>query len=429
MLRIVRKSDKKNQWIPANIYKTSFYNIIEKSGTYVAIYNSASGAIAIGENFPFEVECLPECEIKALVENGFLVNSETEEFEQYFSTLEFKQKSIVDFFTIILTTACNAHCFYCYEKEYSVKNICEKFHIKIVDYLEKKIISLDKFVLDWYGGEPLLCVNEIDKIIADLKKRVDFSNKKWISTLTTNATLFSKELIEHAKEYWNLKLVHITIDGVEEEHNIRKNITDAKESAFFKTCTAIQGLLDMEISVNLRIHMDNENKNSFPQILQSIKKFLMYKNFYLFPTFLFPPEYSMPETYITDCQKEQLFYDVFEAIDRSEYHLRLPEIFPKPKKQNCFATKNNTVVISPDGSLHACVQEFSGSSSNEKFADYSQYCIECRSCRYFPICLGGCIHNRSLKGTVRTPCVRNRFVIHPLLKILLEREQKIGEVI
>lgn len=64
-----------------------------------------------------------------------------------------------------------------------------------------------------------------------------------------------------------------------------------------------------------------------------------------------------------------------------------------------------------------------------KFADYSQYCIECRSCRYFPICLGGCIHNRSLKGTVRTPCVRNRFVIHPLLKILLEREQKIGEVI
>ena len=67
MLRIVRKSDKKNQWIPANIYKTSFYNIIEKSGTYVAIYNSASGAIAIGENFPFEVECLPECEIKALV--------------------------------------------------------------------------------------------------------------------------------------------------------------------------------------------------------------------------------------------------------------------------------------------------------------------------------------------------------------------------
>ena len=149
MLRIVRKSDKKNQWIPANIYKTSFYNIIEKSGTYVAIYNSASGAIAIGENFPFEVECLPECEIKALVENGFLVNSETEEFEQYFSTLEFKQKSIVDFFTIILTTACNAHCFYCYEKEYSVKNICEKSHIKIVDYLEKKIISLDKFVLDW----------------------------------------------------------------------------------------------------------------------------------------------------------------------------------------------------------------------------------------------------------------------------------------
>lgn len=294
-------------------------------------------------------------------------------------------------------------------------------HKKIVDYLVSNIADTKELVLDWYGGEPLLCVQEIDQIIRELEQRVDLSRKNWVSSITTNATLFTPELVKHAVACWHLDSAHITIDGTEKEHNIRKNVLLHGESAFAKTMAAIHLLLEAGVYVNLRIHLDNNNRKSFPEIMQSLSEFFLYDRFHLFPTFLFPPETEMPETYITDAQKEQLFYEVFKEVLDSPYALTISDAFPSPKVQNCFATKSNTIVIAPDASLHSCVQEFSESGNDMKFEDYSAYCKECRSCQYFPICLGGCIHNRSLSNTVRTPCVRNRFIIHPLLKILLEQ--------
>ena len=194
------------------------------------------------------------------------------------------------------------------------------------------------------------------------------------------------------------------------------------KSAFAETYKAITFLLNAGVYVNLRIHLDNQNKNSFPEIVRSINEFFEFDNFHLFPTFLFPSEFSMEENYIKDFRKEELFYNVFSVLKGSSYKQTIVESFPWPKIQNCFATKENTIVISPDGSLHSCVQEFLSDdlNSNEKFCNYSQYCKECKNCKFFPICLRGCIHNRSIKGTVRTPCVRNKFVVHPLLQLLVE---------
>ena len=218
------------------------------------------------------------------------------------------------------------------------------------------------------------------------------------------------------------KCSYITIDGTEEDHNFRKNVFLGGKSAFAETYKAITFLLKAGVYVNLRIHLDNQNKNSFPKIVRSINEFFEFDNFHLFPTFLFPPEFSMEENYIKDSQKEELFYNVFSVLKESSYKQTIVESFPWPKIQNCFATKENTIVISPDGSLHSCVQEFLSDdlNSNDKFCNYSQYCKECKNCKFFPICLGGCIHNRSIKGTVRTPCVRNKFVVHPLLQLLVE---------
>lgn len=419
-MKLLRESNKKLPWISGKRYKMSFYNISDKNDKFTAIYNSASGAVVLIETSILEKAMFSENVTKELVENGILVPSETNEFQEYFSKLRFSQKEKPNFFTIIPTTGCNAHCFYCYEEEYCKQTIDPFTHKKIVDYLAAKISDLDEFVLDWYGGEPLLCVQEIDHIIQDLLSNTDMEVKKWKSSITTNATLFTPELVKHAVTYWHLDSAHITIDGIEEDHNARKNVKLHGESAFAKTVNAIHNLLDEGVYVNLRIHLDNNNKESFPLIMQSLNDFFHYERFHLFPTFLFPPESKMPETYITDAQKEHLFYNVFKEVLNSSYSLTLSEAFPLPKLQNCFATKCNTIVIAPDSSLHSCVQEFSGCGNDKKFEDYSAYCKKCKNCKFFPICLGGCIHNRSLTETVRTPCVRNRFVVRPLLKILLE---------
>lgn len=420
-MQILRPGKNNLNWNAKTNYKSSFYNIIEKGKKNIAIYNTASGAVAIIEKNIFNKKIASDIE-KKLVQNGFLVPQDLDEFENYYSKIKFNSKQNTDFFTIIPTTACNARCFYCYEEGYCKKSINKSSHRRIVNYLAKKIKNKNKFVLDWYGGEPLVCIKEIDRIIEDLSQEIDLSKKQWTSSITTNATLFDEKTINHAIEKWHLSIAHITIDGTEKEHNYRKRVTLKEGSAFNLTKNAILNLLKAGVYVNLRVHLDNKNKESFPQILQSIEEFFEYANFHLFPTYLFPPEFEIPDNYIKESEKEELFYNVFKALSNLKYKEKSIDFFPWPKTQNCFATKENTIVIGPDGTLHSCVQEFTNNDkeNNKKFENYSMYCKKCKKCNYFPLCLGGCIHNHSLKGTVRTPCVRNKYIIRPLLTLILE---------
>lgn len=411
-------------WFSERSYKYSMYNIVSLRDDNIAVYNAASGALAVLPRLAYENMEFNQDDMFQLVKNGFCVPESFDEFMEYCKHINFASKKKSNFFTIIPTTACNAKCFYCYEEDYCKKTINDEAHESIVTYITNQIQDSDTFTLDWYGGEPLLCVDEIDSMIKDIATRVDLSKKTWTSSITTNATLFDSELISHAVRDWHLTIAYITIDGVEEDHNNRKNVSlKTQENAFIRTYAAIKGLLDEGVFVNLRIHLDNENKASFKEIVESIKTFLSYDNFQLFPTYLFPPEYSMPERYISDEDKEDLFYQVYkELVDNFQY-TSVIDAFPWPKIKNCFATRPNTVVIGPDATLHTCVQEFTsaGSVNDKKFTDYSQYCFECKECVFFPICLSGCIHNRSLENTVRTPCVRNRFIVRPLLQLLLEK--------
>ena len=422
MIKILREAKKECEYNNDAEYKFSFYNISERNIDTIALFNVASGALATFDSNRIENYSFSDKEIETLVKNGFLVDKKLNEFMNYVFDVEFSKKESINYFTIIPTTKCNAKCFYCYEEDYVKQTMSEDTQLSVVEYLKDNIMKEDSFTLDWYGGEPLLCVNIIDRIIEKLSKKVDLDDKNWDSSITTNAILFDDKLIEHAVKVWHLSTAHITIDGTEEQHNQCKNVM-VEGGAYQRTISAISLLLRYGVYVNLRIHLDNNNKGDFSKIISRLSPFFSYKNFHLFPTFLFPPEFEMNERYIVDGEKEKLFYDVYSALKMSGYHSSLLDYFPWPKKQNCFATRGNTILISPDGRLHSCVQEFTDNyalEDDKKFYDYERIYVDCNGCLYFPICLGGCIHNRSISKTVRTPCVRNRYTIKPLLKLLLQ---------
>jgi putative peptide-modifying radical SAM enzyme len=83
------------------------------------------------------------------------------------------------FFHVILTTECNSHCSYCYGE--ALKDVDSGFSDFRLDYSLPKRIDyevgvLDKFcrqdhdcTLTFYGGEPLLCINEIEQIVNNVK--------------------------------------------------------------------------------------------------------------------------------------------------------------------------------------------------------------------------------------------------------------------
>lgn len=415
---ILRKSDKEREYHARCDYRSSHYNVCDATGHVT--YNVASGAVVDGWS-NCNVEGLSLEDIVVLVKNGFLVPTDCDEFANITSKLKIEAKGNINYFTIIPTTACNAKCFYCYEEGYCKQTMSGTQIDRLVDYICDQIEFEKSFTLDWYGGEPLLCVETIDDIILKLSLKGAFDNREWSSSITTNATLFDDELISHAICHWKLSVAHITIDGNELQHNARKNVSFNGDSAFRATLNAIYKLLKNGVYVNLRVHLDRNNKNSFGEILDDIARFFEFDNFHLFPTYLFPPEFKMPDSYIQDDEKEGLFFDIFNTMFEKKLVSNLVDLLPMPKKQGCFATDAHSAVVAPNGSLHACVQEFSSVEDwdeDYKFVNYIDVDSGCAQCKYFPICLGGCIHNRFLDGTVRTPCVRNRYVIKPLLELV-----------
>lgn len=420
-MKLVREGIKRIELDNVTQFKESKYNISLSFNDKTAIFNAASGSVVVLCNSELIAGGLP-FDNERLIQNGFIVPAEMDEFSEFISEIKIAHKGTPSYFTIIPTTACNARCFYCYEDGYCKQSFDEKIIAKVINYLSENINPNSKCILDWFGGEPLLAHHVIDEIIDSLKKKNKLQNN-WASSITTNGTLFSKQLINHAISDWHLESAHITIDGTKNDHNKRKNVRSYEINAFQRTVNCIKELLQSGVYVNLRIHLDNDNKDSFCFILEEISELFSFGNLHLFPTYLFPPENKMPENYITDDKKEELFYKVFDSLLESGYTVNIEELFPMPKKGGCFATKDNTIVIAPDGSLHSCVQDFTPTDehASTKYSDYGYALKECRECSYLPICLGGCLYNRNLVNTVRTPCVRNRFTVIPLLKLIIER--------
>ena len=157
-----------------------------------------------------------------LVNAYFLVPYEHNDFElknQYFSLLPlFVNKKGLTSFVIMPTMDCNARCFYCFEHGMRRYPMTDKTAQDVADFIIKKSLS-QKIKILWFGGEPLYNQSAIDIITNKLISE----NREFKSTMITNGYLFDMEIVERAKNNWNLKNVQITLDGTEEVYNRCKN--------------------------------------------------------------------------------------------------------------------------------------------------------------------------------------------------------------
>lgn len=397
-------------------FKESMYNYLlwGDNGSGI-IFNTFSGAIIHITQSDWVNKCFSEKDKEVLMENGFIVPLGKDECSVVVKSIKGSEICNPDYFTIIPTTNCNARCFYCYESCYDKETMTDETISGLSEYITENIKG--PFVLDLYGGEPLLCVDKINKLISCIGQNFDLSKHDWHTVITTNAILFDEALVEHVSDKWNLKIAHITIDGCEEEHNIRKNVKGV--NAFIKSKNSILMLLKKGVYVNLRIHLDKNNYLSLNKVFENIREFFDYKNFRVFPTYLFPPENNMC-SYFQDSEKEELFLYVFKTMIEMGLIDSLVPLLPVPKKMACSAMNPAQVVIAPNGTIHRCVQEFSGNNSgrDEKFTcgEIHEMCINCKD---LPICLGGCRHNYEKKNI--TPCMRTHYIVRPLLKLILDQ--------
>lgn len=323
---------------------------------------------------------------------------------------------------------CNLRCRYCFADEGAYhaarEFMSEETAKKAIDFLIENSGNRKVLEADFFGGEPLMCLQTIKNVVKYAREQGAKVGKKFLFTTTTNALLLDDDAIE----FFNAEMenVVLSIDGRKEVHDaIRKTIN---------------------------------GKGSFDAVLPHIKKFVRSrgnKSYYVRGTFtaknldfskdvIFLAEQGFDsislEPVVTDIDDLAIKPEHLPAI-KAEYENLCDKYIEKYKKGEgfnffhfnidleggpCLAKRvsacgagNEYFSVVPNGDIYPCHQ-FAGDKDflmgnvyegklDEKIrSKFASSCLftrkECGDCFAKFICSGGCsANNYHFTGDIETP--------------------------
>ena len=131
---------------------------------------------------------------KCLLEEEILV---TAQMQKHFAEIVESVLNNTLYITLMPTESCNFRCVYCYETHEILKMSTETVSA-IKEYISKlcKENQFKRVAVLWFGGEPTLCAEIIEDIGEHIKAIVDKKKIEFVSSMTTNAYLLTKEMFE-----------------------------------------------------------------------------------------------------------------------------------------------------------------------------------------------------------------------------------------
>ena len=295
---------------------------------------------------------------------------------------------VVTTYTILPTTGCNARCFYCYEQGTRPVTMTAETASQVVRYIVAHRGD-EKITLRWFGGEPLVNAKVIDQICTELNGQgVPFR-----SEMTTNGYLFDADMVQRAKDLWQLRRVQITLDGTEQTYNRVKAYVYQGVNAFERVLQNIGMLAAAGIRVNIRLNVDNYNIKEMATLVELLHQhFGSNEHLSVYSHELFGER--TPEDNAT------LFAQRMQLEQQIAKHgiLRIKELPKDIHLNQCMADNDGSVVIAPDGHLGKCEhfidREFFGHIDSEerdiailrKFKERQAEIEACATCPFYPQC-------------------------------------------
>ena len=125
--------------------------------------------------------------------------------------------------SLVITRNCNLNCSYCYEK-HNLRD-SRTMDLKVAKKAITNFMNIgdeaDIFIIDLFGGEPLLGFSLIKKIIEWCHKKK--WNKNYYFMISTNGTLLNDEMKDFFARHNKHVILGLSIDGNREAHNINRN--------------------------------------------------------------------------------------------------------------------------------------------------------------------------------------------------------------
>lgn len=286
-----------------------------------------------------------------LVPENFCENKMYKELRSILTLIPEKEKSGT--ITILPTTACNANCFYCFEKNISKTTMTSETALQVCRFIERSILPSHKISLHWFGGEPLLSANLIEYICSTLR------SDGWqsiSSSLVTNGYLLNEELLDRAVTNWGLQTVQITLDGTKEIYTRTKAFSQPIDDAYTVVLNNIKNISDSDIALVIRLNIDKHNVADMFSLIEELSDLIVKKSLVsirISPLFdvagAFPINRSASDRIsLYDSAKQLLEYAISKGFNQSAHVSRAFKRFC------CTADNDSSIIILPTGDLIRC---------------------------------------------------------------------------
>lgn len=409
--------------------KNSKYNILFSFNKAIYIYNSLSTAIISIDKQVKEIlisdkiNLLPTKVFDTLKDNGFIVEkelNETDAYYYYYETTRFANSLKKINLTIIPTYFCNLSCSYCIQDCKKENKIIGNAGINsIVNFAENELkkTNIEKMMLTFYGGEPLLAKNGCIKIAEKLHYLTSKKSIGLDTYIVTNGTLIDQEIIDRLFVPYKMYM-QISIDGIENSHDKKRYFKNKKGT--FNIISKNIDLLNrngLKDFITIRINIDRENISEADEI---VKLFKDKSNDIYFG--LLTPQGNNTSNIIncissSDCA---LNYDYKFSQILSKYDIN-PYGSKFGKKMPCADNSENKYMIDQYLDVYKCdlllgnkkyrvgyISDFGKFSILPQF--YEQVTrnpfifIKCIDCKLLPACAGGCAAKSAIeRNTFKMP--------------------------
>lgn len=379
-------------------------------------------------------------EVAALYDMGFLIDDTNDELLFLESlrkkTLE-SNKATPSYYIICPTTGCNARCYYCFEKGAIQKRMDKNTAEAVAKYIVNNHDD-NNLVIQWFGGEPLLEPNTISFIVDYLHTNgVTFESK-----IITNGYLLNDDIVSKAVCDWNVKIIQITIDDLNDEYNRIKDYVYPNGNPFEIVMSNIERCLKSNIDIRIRINFNPLESSKAISTVDYLKnRFGLDSHFfvYLAPidsvdipsiTDKFEKKGKHPLIELLDAEEEYCSFGNYDTRNQNEssYDAILRKYFLTPIPTSCYGGCESSLTIDSMGNIYDCHRllgnpdyasgnVFDGRKSNEISEFYANPIIaddECNNCNLLPLCHGGCKY-RAFKYGKKHACTSIKGAVKELI--------------
>lgn len=423
--------------------KNSFYNIFYRYAGCFYVYNQVSSALIkvdeeLWSNLPLnKLEGTDDDTISQLKKMGIVCNKSLEESDVIVAKNKYNRYSNNTIrMTIMPTMSCNFRCWYCYETHET--GVMSKENVQSIIRFAENTIKENRpkaFILDWFGGEPLICFkNHVYIISKEIKQLCMDNNVCFKNMITTNGYYITEEMVEQLKEI-SLTNYQITLDGAKQFHNITRFSNNEKNS-FDKIVKNIILLCENIPNVNmtLRINYTKDNLNTVEEITDSFPNHIRPRiNVAMQVVWQQKKELSNSIKLVEE--KFDLFKNAGFKVNRDTNHSYSPMV--------CYTENMQQYVINYDLNIYKCTaRDISNKAFSIGYIDnkgkfipsplyYKYYASkagfeneQCLRCEYLPSCQ--CICIQKVLENKKNECNKERIreaLIYRIKNMINEREQ------